>query len=121
MKKIIIAALITFIVPSAYANWKNGNDLFIECESLKANDERKLTRKELDDALSCQQYIQGWLDGNSTSGVPLICVPEGVMLGSISDMVSSFLEENPSKRHYPGSSIMVNALEEFECPDPFVE
>ena len=69
----------------------------------------------------CQTYPMGWLDGNSSSAMPLICVPEGVTFGSIQDMVIKYLEDNPAKRHYPGSSIMFNALIEFECPDPFDE
>ena len=59
----------------------------------------------------------GWLDGHEANAYPLICVPEGVKLGSIVDMVIKYLEDNPGKRHYPGSSIMFNALMEFECPD----
>ena len=119
MKKIIIAVLLTFIVPSAYASWKSGNELFIQCKSLKVAGDRKLTTQELDNALTCQEYVKGWIDGHQISGVPLVCVPQEVVLGSITDMVFNFLEENPAKRHWAAHRIMVSALLEFECPNPF--
>ncbi len=121
MKRIIIAALITFIVPSAYANWKNGNDLYESCELYQALKQRQLSTLEQVISGECMTYTMGWLDGNETSLMPLICVPENVKFGSLVDMLIKFLEENPAERHYPANSIMFNAFKEFECPDPFIE
>ena len=62
-------------------------------------------------------YIGGAVDVLSASPVKMICIPDGVNLGQLRDIVKKYLESNPQNRHYTADSVIWLALEEasFVC------
>ena len=117
MKTLILAALIAFSTTPAYSEWLDGNDLEFICEPKYPADESsfaEMTQDEREKVFMCSNYIMGLLDGVDVYAIAK-CIPEGVNLRQIMDMVRKYLKENPNTRHHPASEIIMKATSEFEC------
>ncbi|SCX65487.1 Rap1a/Tai family immunity protein [Variovorax sp. EL159] len=95
------AFLIPFLVAGA-AHAYTGNDLLKELEGTDSQQ------------LGAVNYIRGVLAGIETMEAVTerrrICVPNGVTLGQINDLVLADLRKNPSGRHEEASDIAFLAL-----------
>lgn len=111
IRLLLIAALLAFqsvTVPTpATAQTQTGNDLFRIC-----NAERSSPTFLQEDA-QCAGYLSGALDSLLTFGIAEkngICVPTGIELGQVRDLVRNFLNTYPQLRHQSGTTIVMGAL-----------
>jgi hypothetical protein len=45
-----------------------------------------------------------------------VCIPEDAQMGQVFDIVTQYLESNPSKRHFDAKLIIEKALyDEYKC------
>jgi hypothetical protein len=105
---------VAFVIPQpAKAQLKTGNDLYAACTA----SETSPTYYQQD--AECAGYIAGATDAILSFGVDKkngICVPAGVQLGQIGDLVRSFMRNHPEIRHSQASAMMLGALYEgFAC------
>jgi hypothetical protein len=94
----------------AFAAFYSGNKLNEWCQS---------TSSPLDN-LQCQIYIAAIYDNSNDyaqmSGKSLFCIPSGVTLGQLVDVVKLWLTNNPSKRHFTASWVVTTAfIDAFPC------
>ncbi len=103
MRHLIIVMALTLLSSwPAHAAFKSGNDLLEYCEKEKGSFDRGV----------CGGYIIGVVDNSGTQ----ICLPDGVIVGQLQDVVVQFLKNNPNSRHYTGSSIVALSLKKaFPC------
>ena len=103
---------IGFCLPSAKAMaYPSGNDLLTD---LQGKDWQKL---------SATRYVIGVRHGLTFERVVaqqqgrlgLLCIPDAVTDGQLTDMVTLFLESNPSTRHNTPALLVVKAWLEFKC------
>jgi hypothetical protein len=69
----------------------------------------------------CQKYdARQFVFGYVTSVVDtskIVCVPPGVTVGQLADVVCGYLSNHPEKRHYDGAGLASQALNaSFPCP-----
>ena len=73
----------------------------------------------------CMGYITGVLDGANTAPIPkncpapasYWCIPKGVTLGQIQEVVVKYLKDHPEIRHQPSNGLIENAvLAVWSCP-----
>lgn len=65
----------------------------------------------------CQGYIAGVADVLSAQNGNSICIPKGVVLGQLTDVVTYWLRDHPEKRQYTANSQVYLALDKaFHCP-----
>jgi hypothetical protein len=82
-------------------DWESGNSLYELC----------LTEPPV----KCAGYIEGIVDANnlvtaSLRKSPMLCIPKGVTLRQLVDVVLQYLRDNPSDRHYAAAGEVVLAL-----------
>lgn len=102
----------------------NGNGLYATCKS-----------EEVNERLRCLAYLDGYIKGSqgttfeyalkvgisnkselTKSGIMPFCLPEGVTMGQIRDVVTRSLESNPEQRHEMASWLVMKALQKgFPC------
>ena len=104
----IALALSCFTVGRAAAGFVDGNKLFSDCEGQSGGG---------DSAWGvCVGYVMGAADASET-----ICLPNGVTVGQVRDVVTMYLRNHPERRHYAASSLVETALKEklrTRCVDP---
>jgi hypothetical protein len=90
----------------------NGNGLHNKCSGPPASFEQGI----------CSGYAVAVIDTvitiQSTGAIgPLFCIPQGVTVEQVTDVVKKYLTDNPVQRHYTASSTAIKALElAFPCP-----
>ena len=107
-------ALLTVATPAkaeVFESTQTGNGLLGLCRS--SDNSREM--------LACYSYLKGTLDGwltseNTFRNGPSFCIPEGVTLIQLRDILVRWLDENPERRHEEGSALIVNAIvRSFPC------
>jgi hypothetical protein len=104
---------------TASAEFKTGNDLYSECTA-PADWQRRF--------LFCYGYIEGIADANDLEGLResgfmdpkakrnALCLPAGVQLGQLKDVVVQYLEGHPERRHRSAAALVELALSAaFPC------
>jgi hypothetical protein len=110
MKKFGLVLLIAAAVSGevAAASFATGNKLLKDCQSTDVV-ERNL----------CLGYIAGIfdaLDGNTLDQQHRACLPKGVTIGQVSDIVVQWLQANPKDRHYAAAGLVAAAIAKaFPC------
>lgn len=86
----------------AFANgFVGGNKLYKSCSSGNEN-------------AACSAYIVGAFD--VASAMKVVCPPDDVTIGQVTDIVKRYLKEHPENRHYNASSIVVSVMQKtFPC------
>ena len=70
------------------------------------------------DKTTCTTYINGWVEGIIVpkSLTKLICIPEGVTLGQLTDVFLNYLRAHPEERHEGASFLTFRAMKKaFPC------
>ena len=101
---IIVLALLGVLASPRPASAQTGNELLKICP---ANDKS-----------SCRMYINGWIDGIIVpkSLTKLICIPDGVTNGQMTDVFVKYLRAHPEKRHKIASILAWEATQKaFPC------
>ena len=105
MKTIALALLTACVVSTgAGAGFKDGNKLFAECTS-------PISSLSYGD---CLGYVQGVSDALGT--VVVGCVPNGVKLSQVKNVVVEHLRKNPAERHTAAAALTIAAIMEAWCP-----
>lgn len=91
-----IAAAAVAISFNAQAEFFTGNELYAHINS-----------ESIVEQSTAIGYIAGVTD--SLIGVS-VCLPRGVNLGQIRDLVKSHIGQNPSSRHFSADSLITNLL-----------
>jgi Rap1a immunity proteins len=87
-----------------------GNGLLEACTS----------RQPLQGAM-CIGYIRGVIDGENMMGTalnkrPLVCLPQGVTLGQVEDVIVKYLKDNPAERNKPSAGLIgIAAASAWPC------
>ena len=82
----------------------NGNQLFAEC-----NDDR-----DTPNGIACLHYVAGVADALLMHKE--ICLPSGVIVRQLADIVTEYLRDNPEVRHFTAESdTMVALARVFPC------
>lgn len=82
--------------------FENGNNLLAYCKASAGTWESSY----------CLGFIAGVADTNSA----LLCVPNGVTLRQLADVVAKNLEKHPEARHFPAYDLTTAAiLTDFPC------
>lgn len=123
MKKPIITLIVLaiFMVFSAYAGFRTGNDLMEEWKAYQKIDQGKVRAVDNFDSGRFMGYVTGVLD--LYEGVDLILyikklgsstfeVPNGVPLGQICRIVGKYLNDHPERLHESGAVLILSALKE---------
>lgn len=95
MKRALVALALTVCCTPAYAQFYTGNDWL-----------RKYTSKQVHDQIAILGYTAGIADGH-----PNICIPNGVTLGQMADMVHGALVRVPEHRHHSAAVFVIAVLE----------
>jgi hypothetical protein len=112
MRTLLIALSALLASGSAHAtvfSYQSGNKLHALCTGQGAANRAHV-----------MGYILGVADTHNlivSRGAPqLVCVPKEATTSQISDAVCKYLVDNPQKRHFAGSSVVLAALEAaFSC------
>lgn len=108
--------LLTATTPAkadVFENTQTGNGLLGLCRS--SDNSREM--------LACYSYLKGTLDGwltseNTFRNEPSFCIPKGVTLIQLRDILVRWLDDNPERRHAEGSALIVNAIvRSFPCAE----
>jgi hypothetical protein len=98
-----LSVALFILAGSTTGSYKSGNDLLNDCTS------------NTDSQLVCIGYIQGvadtWAAFRAVSSRP-DCVPEGVLVRQLRDVVLRFLQAHPEHRHSAATSLVMNAFAE---------
>jgi hypothetical protein len=78
----------------------------------------RITQQETYDSGVCLGYVIGVVDlvrGEhertfKTNKVAPICLPEGIIGETLTDIVARYLDQNPTVRHLPGGEVVIVAL-----------
>jgi hypothetical protein len=63
-----------------------------------------------------RQFVYGYVTSVADTSKS-VCVPPGVTVGQLADVVCGYLSNHPEKRHYDGAGLAVQALNaSFPCP-----
>lgn len=102
---VIAAAIILWVQPTRAAEvFMSGNSLIRYC---RAGDARQFV----------MGFVAGVNDTVSASPKGGICLPEGVRLEQLSDVMCKYVTDHPESRHNTGSSLALIALRgAFPCP-----
>jgi|LauGreDrversion4_2_1035121.scaffolds.fasta_scaffold973333_2 hypothetical protein len=103
MKKFYLTLSLFLFAQSANAFY-TGNELRTKCNSeIKGSFERG----------ECYGFIAGVVEAQS--GV-FVCLPSGVTLGQVTEMVKKYINENPAQLHKSGDIIVNSAIiKDFPC------
>jgi hypothetical protein len=89
--------------PSAFAQFWDGNELYEDCTAQSATDWGV-----------CHGYVIGLADARIIDGT--ICVPNGVEVRQVVDIVVQYLREHPESRHIAAERLAEGALKRaFPC------
>ena len=119
---LLVIATTTFTpVASAQNKGLNGRVLLQNCTSAVNTD--TLSSSDINGlagASHCLALIQGIsfvMDDNNTRVAPMrVCLPDGVNNSQLALIVKKFLEDNPTKLHFPDTALVAVALTEaFPC------
>lgn len=105
MKKITTALIGLTLCASAQAEFLTGNNLLA-----------KMNSSDYMDQSQAIGYVQGVFDASKNI---FHCAPSsaGITTGQVHDMVKSYLQETPSKRHFSADSLIVPLLKAvWPCP-----
>ena len=91
--------------------YPSGNDLLTDLQG-KDWQELSATRYVID--VRHGLTIERWV-AEQQGRLGLICIPDAVTDGQLTDMFTLFLETNPSARHNPTPLLIVKAWLEFKC------
>ena len=81
----------------------SGNQLYTWCEA--------------PDSDACRAYIVGVADAASWLRSSGICLPQGVTVGQVTDVVRKDLRDRPQGRHYAAVTMVLAAFREaWPCP-----
>ena len=102
--KTIIALCVALCATTAQATYQTGNDLL---KHLRDPDQ------------GMQMYPTGYIIGIADAfNGGSHCIPEGVQVRQVRDVVKNFLEQTPEIRHRPGDVIVYVILKNtWPCPD----
>lgn len=112
---IISAASLFGLDSEARAEFKNGNDLYAYC-SAKEN-----SATYYQDAAACSTYIVGVYDAiemekSLNKSNPYYCLPKGVIVRQLTEIVTNDLKAHPERRHLPAAALVAIALRgAFPC------
>lgn len=89
----------------------SGNELYQDYQSFKG-----ITEKMPFDSGYYLGYVTGAVDmGNNI----LFCLPSGVTVGQLADLVGRYLADHPERRHASGAWLITEALSEhYPCKKP---
>lgn len=112
MRAIVMAAVALGAIcttSDARAEFKSGNQLLSECTAQRG------TAGYYQDMSSCFGYITATYDTEEFyeqfEGVPdYVCLPQGVTVGQMADVVIAYLRRSPEVRHKAASSLVLVAL-----------
>ena len=100
----MLIPLLLAVTPATF--FGTGNDLQT-CNQISGPDEERI----------CLAYTKGVLDGVLLYAKTALCIPQGVTLSQILDIVKLELRDHPESRHYTAASLVVVALAKaFPCP-----
>ena len=107
-KWLLVLALVAVpYVPVGEAAFLNGNRLLKRCDGIGSFNKG-----------FCWGYIAGVADTLTDEPVASFryCVPSGIVVNEITDVVITWLEAHPAKRHHTAHSLVALALSEaFPC------
>jgi hypothetical protein len=106
---LLAVGLSCFVVGGANADamWVNGNDHWEWCQHTSEKNFKPVS------AGFCTGYILGVLDALNGA---IMCVPQAVTKGQLTDVVKLWLRDNPGQRQYVASDLVITALKEkFPC------
>ena len=118
---LMVAAATVFMIMPARADYVDGDVLV---EWAKEYQRAKSGTGNVDSHIYVrrfQVYVMGVHDAHDslllTSGVaPIFCTPDYLSVAQLSETVARFLENNPERKHEPGSILVAAALAEaFPC------
>ena len=111
MRRAILVALtlFCFVVDEGAAQFRNGNELFQDCEG-GDDPQQKQTGDPGGQWGMCLGFILGVADALH------FCIPTGVNSGQVKDVVTLYLRDHPEQRHLPASDLVTAAIKEkFPC------
>ena len=116
MKKLLVLFMVAGALlasPAQAAGFIDGNRL------MKWAMENKKSDSGLDANYHSVGLFQGYIQGVSDSlNGNRFCLPRGVNVGQLGDVVIRYLEAHPEWRYYSGNALVIDALEEaFPCKD----
>jgi hypothetical protein len=124
---LILSVSMAFSVTPSYGAWMSGTELLGFCLPVIGYEDRALSGDENLKAGLCVGYIHGWLDSNQyyrkfpphgTDFPSNVCIPEGLEIGPITEIVIKYLQENPNQRDLGASNLVHSALQDFACTVP---
>lgn len=96
-----IAACVLDVAP-ANAAFYTGNELHEKCAETTP--------------WFCMGFIAGVIDHSTGSLTRVICLPTGVTIGQVMDVVVNYLDDHPERRHRAAEEIVVDAgYQAFPC------
>jgi Rap1a immunity proteins len=96
----------------AHAYFYDGNRLFNNCQE---GDTPEATTRLISWGF-CTGYIMGAVDAVLGAGFHKVCIPNGVAQKQMRDVVTSWLDDHPEKRHLSAEFLVIEALKEkFPC------
>ena len=117
MRILVLAAALSMLLPNfAYADFYTGNDLLRFCTV------RESDPIYFQSDARCAGFIVGAADGAETIGLyldvtrsdveshQLVCIPQGVTVGQLQEIVVAALRANPENRHQSASLLVLAAL-----------
>jgi hypothetical protein len=118
-----LCGILLCYTPSHAIAQRDGAELLRLCNDSHRRAVQQLTMQQMADASRCIGYIRGLLDGvDARTQMPpeylprLYCIPPGVQLGQIIDVVTQHLEKTPQTRHLFSQYLVVEALKNaFPC------
>ena len=92
--------------PPVFADYVSGNELYKECTAD--------IRESPGDIGLCAGYVEGLADAHGLDGTT--CIPQGVSVGQVKDVIVKYLTQNPELRHFGASLLGFAALAQaFPC------
>jgi hypothetical protein len=116
---IIVTALLFSVGGTAAETFKTGNELLDDCMSKQSvlSNRATATRQSVTSAMECMAYIAGVNDALDLLAGKKGCVPTGVTLGQISDVVVQYLQQKHLEmRHGNAAGMTMLALRDTWCP-----
>jgi hypothetical protein len=101
MKKLIFCLALLIVLP-VNANYLSGNELKARCVS-----------DNYVNSGMCMGYITGVVDSYNNF---VFCIPTGVTIGQMKDILKKYMDENPAKLHESAVDIVASAMKkDFSC------